>query len=94
MEVRPSVEVVLVCDVGVEVCFFVFDVATGNDTMVVRWAMREGIWAVGEACGRVSSRRVISRIWARERAVGGRLRRYCGEGEERITVILALDGSE
>lgn len=79
MEVWLGVGVTFVLGVVDELDLFGFDVVECKDTTVVRWAMSAGMWAVGDACGRVSSRRGMSRIWARERALGERLRRYCGE---------------
>lgn len=79
MEVSLGVGMAFVLGVVDKLDLFGFDIVEGKDTTVVRWAMSAGMWAVGDACGRVSSRRGMSRIWTRERAVGERLRRYCGE---------------
>lgn len=76
---RPGVKVVSISDVVAGLELFDFDGVAGKDTTAVRWAMSAGMWAVGDACGRVSSRRGMSRVCARERALGGRLRRYCGK---------------
>lgn len=78
-EVRLGAGVVSILDAVAELELFDFDGVAGKETTVVRWAMSAGMWAVGDACGRVSSRRGMSRICARERALGGRLRRYCGK---------------